>query len=333
MLFLDKNILTLTKKNIQLRLKGLITAPKRIEKFLNLQEEENGDISLLKIKSKKIKKPASFRSQGKLKIVKDDHIDMKEEERKREIKLKMQEDNQCREQESFFKNLKTPIIDNETSTSHFMDIFTNTSSTADMPTSKPVLEKSHRIEGFPSKSKYPKPKLKFPIPDKAVLEKLNFLKSKASSGPGKKPPDKTSLEKNNSIFKESKVSQLKLKVKTIKRIINNYENNITSICKEYGNKMDENGKTFKICKEKWRILKIENRRNFVFLSHNYERVVGIPADIVAVSMLLYSAIKVGISGSLFVKAARNLSKTRVQSVSQLRDSEDYQFIKEVLKRD
>lgn len=289
------------------------------------------------IQSKNIRKKHSLQLRlGTMKqsLVRDK---IRRKSKRQELVLKLQKDIQ--NQERNFGNLKTPPKfereEEQSSTSNFMSMFTPSSSTKARQI--PVKEKPIRVDSSEKKLKYPKPKLKFPIPDKEVLRRLMLQQQKSSQGPSlKKPPDyqtNKELVKEASIFKDSKVSQLKLKLKTIKRIINNFENNITSICKKYAQITDENGKTFKICKEKWKKLKVENRRNFVYISHIYEQVTGIPADVVAVCLLLFSAIRVGLTGSLFVKAARNLSKTRVNNVKKLRSSDWYRVVKNVLKRE
>lgn len=318
-------MLSLKKKTIQQRLKNLIKNPKKsLGSILKNTKYETSE-ELISLKSKKIKK---LRSHPSIRS------------NQREIEMKLKADQDIHNHVPSFGNLKTPLkMEIESSsTSNFMNIFTNEHESAEISYHHQNNEiKAIKVDSSKKKWKYPKPKLKFPIPDTKILKKLiSQQKLRVSSGSSrKKPPDESTKEKRKecSIFKASKVSQLKLKVKTIKRIINNYENNVTSICKKFGNKRDENGKTFKICKEKWKKLKIVHRRNFVYLSHNYKNVSGIPADIVAVCLLLFSAIKVGISASLFVKAARNLAKTRINNVKQLRENACYQVIKTVLKRD
>lgn len=335
-------MLSLTKKNIQKRLKSLMEAPMKIKSLLKSSNpEEKEEAVNLQIYSKKIRKRRTL----KLRLGIEDGASKKDRTRRiskqQELALKLQEDDQGHVPS--YGNLKTPpqrfgIKEEESSTSNFMSMFTSSSS---KKVSKiPIREKSIKIDSSQKKLKYPKPKLKFPIPDPEVLRRMILLQQKSILRPSlKKPPDvkkikETPKEANiSSIFKESKVSQLKLKLKTIKRIINNFESNITSICKKYAIVKDENGKTFKICKEKWKKLKVENRRNFVYISHIYEQVTGIPADVVAVCLLLFSAIRVGLTGSMFVKAARNLSKTRITNVKKLRSSDWYRVVKSVLKRE
>lgn len=333
MLCLDKNILTQTKKNIQQKMRSLIQGTNNLKRVLKIQEEE----SLLTISSKQIQKLRSPRSSI------PSSLGLKNSKMTSNYEMKLKAERDTRTHEPITENLKTPpkmkIEFSTSSTSNFMNMFTNPENTnIHYHHQRTIPEKPVHIDSSEKRLKYPKPKLKFPIPDKQILMKMiSKNSSRQILGSAKKPPDRTTTGKrkelSSDIFKGSKVSQLKLKVKTIKRIINHYENNITSICKEFGENPDENGKNFNICKEKWKKLKVVHRRNFVYLSHNYEGVNGITSDIVAVCLLLYSAIKVGISGSLFVKAAKYLSKKRIDNVNQVRESEEYKVVKSVLKRE
>jgi hypothetical protein len=204
------------------------------------------------------------------------------------------------------------------------------------------------------KFKFPKPRLKFPIPDKKMLLMMNRRKKKPRSrSSSRSEANSTSAtsshnayKKRSVVIKDKKVHHLKLKLKKVMRLIIAFEENLTQLL------IDQNSSPTppptsssssskpaklqnfkgKLTKPQLQKLKQILRKNFLILSRNYSEVQSEFADNLAISMVLHASIKVELSTKLFLLAIRPANKNRNIDVRTIRKSKSYQLVKVMLKK-